>query len=91
MAQSENIKCSGTRLEVSVYQLPERGGVRKAGLMGVKGHCYAHKRFQGHSRGYWEHLLHFSQILDFFTQFRHALPLRRNVSLFGVYLVALKK
>ena len=55
VARSPNIKCSGTRQEVSESQLAGPGGVGRRERKGVKEHCYVHRRLQCHSRGLWEH------------------------------------
>ena len=54
VAQILNMKCSGTRLEVSGYRLAEQGRVGEEEEMRMKGHCYVHERLQCHSRGLWE-------------------------------------
>ena len=70
VARSENMKCSGVRLEVS--------GSRVAGVWGrerVIEHCYVHRRRQCGSEAFGNILLHFSNF-RFFVPISACSPLR---------------
>ena len=53
--RSANMKCSGTRLEVSGSRLVGRGWIGKWEEMGVKGYCYVHRPLQCYSGRFCEH------------------------------------
>ena len=62
--QSANMKCSGTRLEVSGSWLSLRAGIEKGEEMWVKEHYKVHKYLLCHSRGFQEQFPAFSIFLD---------------------------
>ena len=83
MARNANMKCSGTRLEVSRSRLEGWVWVGKGKEMGVKGKRQVFKCFQSHSVGPWEFFSSNFLIFDFYPiSVRSLLNLSDILSLF---------
>ena len=81
-------ECSGARLEVSWSRVAGRGG--ETDEIGLKEHCFVHRRLQCHSRGHREHFLQFS-VFRLFDPISGCSPLTYEMQRCEQFINSIKK